>query len=51
MTHRSCARRAPLEADRGPLLHILLETLRPQIVMLWWRRSTLRRIAFAPLTE
>ena len=31
---RSCARRAPLEADRGPLLHILLETLRPQIVML-----------------
>ena len=42
---------AALEADGGPLWHILLETLRPRIVMLSVAQVHLRRIAFAPLTE
>ena len=41
---------AALEADGGPLWHMLLEELRPQIVALSVAKSHLERIEFAPKT-
>ncbi len=43
--------RAILEADGGPLWHVLLEELRPQIVVMSVARKHLERIEFAPLTD
>ena len=43
--------RAALEADGGPLWHMLLDELRPQIVVLSVAKSHLERIAFAPSTD
>lgn len=40
--------RAALESDGGPLWHMLLEELRPQIVVLSVARSHLERISFTP---
>ena len=42
---------AALEADGGPLWHMLLEALRPQLVVLSVAKVHLKRIEFAPLTE
>ena len=43
--------REALETDGGPLWHSLLETLRPQIVLLSVARRHLSRIEFKPLCE
>ena len=50
-SHLNGADHAALEADGGPLWHILLEALRPQIVVLSVAKVHLERIEFAPLTE
>ena len=42
---------AALEADGGPLWHMLLKALRPQLVVLSVAKVHLKRIEFAPLTE
>lgn len=42
--------RAVLEADGGPLWHMLLEKLRPQIVALSVAKFHLKRIEFTPMT-
>ena len=42
---------AALEADGGPLWHILLEELRPQIVAISVAKGHLKRIQFAPRTD
>ena len=43
--------RKTLEADGTPLWHSLLETLRPQVVVLSVARKYLRRIGFDPVSE
>ena len=45
------ADRKILESDGGPLWHLLLETLLPQIVVLSVARKYLKRIKFTPITE
>ena len=45
------ADRVALEADGGPLWHMLLETLLPQIVVLSVANAHLKRIKFTPMTE
>ena len=45
------ADRAALEADGGPLWHMLLEELRPQIVALSVAKIHLKRIEFPPMTD
>ena len=45
------SRREELEADGGPLWHLLLEELRPQVVVLSVARDHLRRIEFTPITD
>ena len=45
------AEQAALEADGGPLWHMLLKVLQPQIVALSVARKHLRRIEFAPVSE
>ena len=42
---------AALEADGGPLWHMLLKVLQPQIVVLSVARKHLGRIKFAPISE
>ena len=43
--------RAALEADGGPLWHLLLEELRPQIVAISVAKAHLKRIEFVPRTD
>ena len=43
--------RVRLEADGGPVWHMLLEALRPHVVVLSVSRDHLRRIQFAPVAE
>lgn len=45
------AERKTLEADGGPLWHMLLEALRPQVVLLSVARGHLGRIRFAPIAD
>ena len=45
------ADRAALESDGGPLWHMLLEELKPQIVALSVAKAHLKRIKFTPLTN
>ena len=45
------ADRAALEADGGPLWHLLLEALQPQIVAMSVAKVHLERIALAPITR
>ena len=45
------ADQAALETDGGPLWHMLLQTLQPQIVALSVAKAHLQRIEFSPLTE
>ena len=45
------ADRKILESDGGPLWHLLLETLQPQIVLLSVAGKQLERIKFTPITE
>ena len=45
------SRREEIEADGGPLWHLLLEELRPQVVVLSVARDHLRRIEFKPITD
>ena len=45
------ADRAALEAEGGPLWHMLLEALRPNMVVLSVAKSRLKRIQFTPMTE
>ena len=43
--------RAALESDGGPLWHMLLEELKPQIVVLSVAKAHLARISFTPMTD
>ena len=43
--------RGALEADGGPLWHLLLEELRPQVVVLSVAKAHLARIELAPVTD
>ena len=43
--------RAALEFDGGPLWHVLLEELKPQVVALSVAKAHLNRITFTPLTN
>ena len=45
------ANRKILESDGGPLWHLLLETLKPQIVIISVARKHLERIKFTPVAE
>lgn len=45
------ADRAALESDGGPLWHMLLEELKPQIVALSVAKAHLERVRFTPLTD
>ena len=45
------ADRAALESDGGPLWHMLLEELKPQIVALSVAKAHLKRIKFTPMTN
>ena len=45
------ADRAALESDGGPLWHMLLEELKPQVVVLSVAKAHLKRIKFTPLTN
>ena len=43
--------RSALEADGGPLWHMLLEKLKPEVVLLSVARAHLGRVEFPPLTD